>query len=149
MRYFKIVDNEFRKNSGEIKLPFRATSKSVAYDFYSPVSITIPPHSLGPMIWTDVKAYFEDDEALILNVRSSQGKQPVMLANTQGWIESDYADNVDNNGNIGFRFYNLGDTDYVINVGDRIGQGMFIKRLITDDDSSEGIRIGGFGSSGV
>lgn len=149
MRYFKIVDNEFRKNSGDIKLPFRATSKSVAYDFYSPVNMTIPPHSLSPMIWTDVKAYFEDDEALLLNVRSSQGKQPVMLANTQGWIESDYADNVDNNGNIGFRFYNLGDTDYIINIGDRIGQGMFIKHLITNDDASEGIRVGGFGSSGV
>jgi len=82
-------------------------------------------------------------------VRSSQGKQPVMIANTQGWIESDYADNIDNDGNIGFRFYNLGDTDYVINIGDRIGQGMFINYLITDNDASDGIRVGGFGSSGV
>lgn len=149
MRCFKVVEDKFRKNRGDIKLPARATSKSIAYDFYSPVDMVIPPHSLSPMIWTDVKAYFNDNEALLLNVRSSQGKQPVMIANTQGWIESDYADNIDNDGNIGFRFYNLGDTDYVINIGDRIGQGMFINYLITDNDASDGIRIGGFGSSGV
>lgn len=148
MRYFQIVDDKFRKNDREIKLPTRATSKSIAYDFYSPVDMVIPPHSLSPMIWSDVKAYFNENEALLLNVRSSQGKQPVMLANTQGWIESDYADNIDNDGNIGFRFYNLGDTDYVIKTGDRIAQGMFTNYLITDNDASNGIRVGGFGSSG-
>lgn len=148
MRCFKVVEDRFRKNSGEIKLPARATSKSIAYDFYSPVDMAVPPHSLSPMIWTDVKAYFNDNEALLLNVRSSQGKQPVMLANTQGWIESDYADNIDNDGNIGFKFYNLGDTDYIIKAGDRIGQGMFTDYLITDDDASDKVRVGGFGSSG-
>ena len=100
------------------------------------------------MIWTDVKAHFNEDEALLLNVRSSMGKHPVMIANTQGWIESDYCNNPDNEGNIGCRLFNLGTEPYVINVGDRIMQGMFIKYLVADNGNTDNTRQGGFGSSG-
>lgn len=147
MRYFEVVNDEHRKNGGEIKLPVRATKNSIAYDFYSTVNITIQPQT-SEMFWTDVKAIFNNDEALLINVRSSMGKQPIMIANTQGWIESDYANNPDNDGNIGFRLFNLGNTPYEIHVGDRIGQGMFIKYLTTDDDEATAQRMGGFGSSG-
>lgn len=147
MRYFEVVNDEYRKNGGEIKLPVRATKNSIAYDFYSPANITIQPQT-SEMFWTDVKAIFNNDEALLINVRSSMGKQPIMIANTQGWIESDYANNPDNDGNIGFRLLNLGNTPYEIHVGDRIGQGMFIKYLTTDDDEATAQRMGGFGSSG-
>ena len=148
MRYFEVVSDKYRKNNVDIKLPTRATKNSIGYDFYSPIAVDIEPmHS--QMIWTDVKAIFNSDEALIINVRSSMGKQPVMIANTQGWIESDYANNPDNDGNIGFRLFNLGDTIYTVRVGDRIGQGMFIKYLTTDDDNATSTRNGGFGSTGV
>ena len=148
MRYFEVVKNEYRKNPDvEIQLPVRATKNSIAYDFYSPVDITIQPNK-SEMFWTDVKAIFETNEALLINVRSSMGKQPVMIANTQGWIESDYANNPDNDGNIGFRLFNLGETPYKIHVGDRIGQGMFINYLTTDNDNTTTSRVGGFGSSG-
>ena len=148
MRYFEVVSDKHRKNNVDIKLPTRATKNSIGYDFYSPIAVDIEPmHS--QMIWTDVKAIFNSDEALIINVRSSMGKQPVMIANTQGWIESDYANNPDNDGNIGFRLFNLGDTIYTVRVGDRIGQGMFIKYLTTDDDNATSTRNGGFGSTGV
>lgn len=148
MRHFELVSDKHRKNNVDIKLPTRATKNSIGYDFYSPIAVDIEPmHS--QMIWTDVKAIFNSDEALLINVRSSMGKQPVMISNTQGWIESDYANNPDNDGNIGFRLFNLGDTIYTVNVGDRIGQGMFIKYLTTDDDNATSTRNGGFGSTGV
>ena len=148
MRHFEVVSDKYRKNNVDIKLPTRATKNSIGYDFYSPIAVDIEPmHS--QMIWTDVKAIFNSDEALIINVRSSMGKQPVMISNTQGWIESDYANNPDNDGNIGFRLFNLGDTIYTVRVGDRIGQGMFIKYLTTDDDNATSTRNGGFGSTGV
>lgn len=147
MRHFEVVLEKFRKTGdAAITLPHRATAHSIAYDFHSPVDAIIKPAG-SVMIWTDVKAIFDTDEALLINVRSSMGKQPVMIANTQGWIESDYANNPDNDGNIGIRLYNLGTTDYVIRAGDRIGQGMFIKYLVTDDDAATGERIGGFGST--
>lgn len=148
MRHFEVVSDKHRKNNVDIKLPTRATKNSIGYDFYSPIAVDIEPmHS--QMIWTDVKAIFNSDEALLINVRSSMGKQPVMISNTQGWIESDYANNPDNDGNIGFRLFNLGDTIYTVRVGDRIGQGMFIKYLTTDDDNATSTRNGGFGSTGV
>lgn len=148
MRKFLIVKDEFRKHpKAEIQLPTRATAHSVAYDFYSPIDVTIAPKE-SVMIWTDVKARMFFDNALLLNVRSSMGKHPVMIANTQGWIEADYFENPDNDGNIGFRLYNLGDAPYEIKTGDRIGQGMFVKYLITEDDQASGKRLGGFGSSG-
>ena len=146
-RYFEVVSDKSRKNEGKIILPTRATKSSIAYDFYSPVAVTIPPMQ-SVMIWTDVKAHFNEDEALLLNVRSSMGKHPVMIANTQGWIESDYCNNSDNEGNIGCRLFNLGTEPYVINVGDRIMQGMFIKYLVADNGNTDNTRQGGFGSSG-
>lgn len=148
MRHFEVVKDEHRKNSGDIQLPTRATKNSIAYDFYSPISVDIEP-MCSQMIWTDVKAIFNSDEALLINVRSSMGKQPVMIANTQGWIENDYANNPDNDGNIGFRLFNLGNNIYTVHTGDRIGQGMFIKYLTTDDDDTTAERMGGFGSTGI
>ena len=146
-RYFEVVSDNFRKNSGDIKLPTRATKHSIAYDFYSPVDVTIESMK-SVMIWTDVKAKFNPDEALLINVRSSMGKQPIMIANTQGWIESDYYSNPDNDGNIGIRLFNLGTESYIIKVGDRIAQGMFIKYLTADNGNTDNTRQGGFGSSG-
>jgi dUTP pyrophosphatase len=147
MRYFEVVKDEFRKNEGEIKLPTRASEHSAGYDFYSPIDVTIQPNE-SVMIWTDVKAHMYYDNVLLINVRSSMGKQPIMIANTQGWIDSDYYSNEANDGNIGFRLFNLGSTPYEIKVGDRIGQGMFVKYGTVKDDNTVTKRNGGFGSSG-
>ena len=146
-RYFEVVSNNHRTTSGEIKLPTRSDSRSAGYDFYSPVNITIMPNE-SKLFFTDVKACMNEDEVLMLYVRSSMGKIPVVIANGTGIIDSSYFSNPSNDGNIGFRLLNLGDEPYVINVGDRIGQGVFGKYLITDDDNASGERTGGFGSSG-
>ena len=146
-RYFEVVSDTYRKTIGDVALPTRVTKSSIAYDFYSPINITIKPMQ-SVMIWTDIKAHFNDDEALLINVRSSMGKHPVMIANTQGWIESDYYSNADNDGNIGIRLLNLGTEPYIIKRGDRIAQGMFIKYLTADNGNTGVQRTGGFGSSG-
>ena len=133
------------KNPG-FDLPKRATKHSIAYDFYSPKDFVVEPHSKY-MLWTGVKAQFLDDEALLLNVRSSMGKKNIMLSNTQAWIESDYYNNKNNEGEIGLFFYNYGNEKWEVKQGDRIAQGMFIKYLTTDDDNAEGVRVGGWGST--
>lgn len=145
-RGFTSVAAASRRNSGPVILPQRATAQAAAYDFYSPIDAVIAPMD-SVMIWTDVKAYFAPDEVLLINVRSSMGKQPVMLANTQGWIDADYYGNPDNDGNIGIRLFNLGPTDYVIKAGDRIAQGMFVQTLPADGGESGQKRQGGFGST--
>lgn len=148
MRYFEVVKDEFRKNEGEIKLPTRASEHSAGYDFYSPIDVIVPSHE-SIMIWTDIKAHMYYDNALMIIPRSSMGKHPIMIANTVGLIDSDYYSNPDNDGNIGFRLYNLSDIPYEIKAGDRIGQGIFIKYGTVNDDTTTTQRSGGFGSSGV
>ena len=107
-RGFEIVINEKRKHpQAEIILPQRGSQFAIAYDLYSPEDVVIKPMEKH-LIWTDVKAYFEQNEALLINVRSSMGKQPVMMANTQGWVECDYYSNPDTDGNLGINLFNLG-----------------------------------------
>lgn len=70
-----------------------------------------------------------------------------MLANTQGWIDSDYYSNEDNDGNIGVFLKNISDKEITIERGERIAQGMFINFLISDNGNTDDIRKGGFGST--
>lgn len=144
-RGFEVVSDKFRKHEGEIQLPYRGTSRAMAYDFYSPLDLVINPGEIGK-VWTDVKAYMEDDECLVLNVRSSQGGK-VMLANTQGWIDADYYSNTGNDGNIGVFLKNISDQPYVIKKGDRVAQGAFFKFLVADNGNTNTTRQGGFGST--
>ena len=60
----------------------------------------------------------------------------------------DYADNPDNEGEIAALFYNMLDEDVVLEAGDKMMQGIFVKYAVTDDDNAEGKREGGFGSTG-
>lgn len=144
-RGFEIVIQDKRKHNCEIQLPTKGTRKAMAYDFYSPIDLVIKPNQIGK-VWTDVKSYMQDDEGLILNVRSSQGGK-VMLANTSGWIDGDYYSNEGNDGNIGIFLLNISDEDYVIKKGDRVAQGMFTKFLTADNGNSDAVRKGGFGST--
>ena len=146
MRYFEVVKDEHRKHQGEITLPTRASEHSAGYDFYSPVDVTIQPNE-SVLIFTDVKAHMYWDNVLMLFVRSSMGKHPVVIANGTGIIDSDYYGNIGNDGNIGFRLLNLGSTPYKITRGDRIGQGVFVKYGTVKDDDAVGTRSGGFGST--
>lgn len=144
-RGFKEVSAYFRKSPGPITLPTRATKYSMAYDFYSPIDLVIEPGKVGK-IWTNVKAYMGQYECLILNVRSSQGGK-VMLANTAGWIDMDYFENENNDGNIGIFLLNISDEPYEIKKGDRIAQGAFFNYLPSDNGNTDNERIGGFGST--
>ena len=147
MRKFYEVKEEFKKIGGETKLPTRATKCSCAYDFYAKADYEVYPNQIVK-IWTDVKAQMESDEVLLINVRSSMGGKWELI-NEQGWVDSDYYSNINNDGNIGIFLRNVNEEVQKINKGDRIAQGMFTKYLVTDDDEplSE-IREGGFGSSG-
>ena len=100
------------------------------------------------LVKTGVKAYMGEDEALILANRSSNpGKKGLILANSIGVVDSDYYGNKDNDGHIMFAFYNIKEEDIEIKKGDAIGQAIFQKYLVADEDSAEAVREGGFGST--
>ena len=49
--------------------------------------------------------------------------------------------------NIGIFLKNISDEPQIINIGDKIGQGLFVKYLVTDNDKVTKTRKGGFGST--
>ena len=137
--------------NSNINLPVRSTKNSAGYDIEAAEDCTIPTFKLGQkptLVKTGLKAYMQSDEVLILANRSSNpGKKGLILANSIGVVDSDYYGNPDNDGHIMFAFYNIKDEDVFIKKGDRIGQAIFEKYLIADEDIAGGERTGGFGST--
>jgi len=137
-----------------VQLPTRSTKHSGAYDFYSPLPVRIPPRQTVT-IHTNVKAYMQPNELLLLFTRSSGGKKGLQLKNTTGLIDSDYYNNPENEGNIILMLRNTNDTggeDIVFCKGEKIAQGVFANFLLADGDSLENHEIertGGMGSTGA
>ena len=135
----------------KINLPIRKTKYSAGYDVEAAEDTVIPSFKKGmapTLIKTGIKAYMQDDEMLVLYNRSSNPKKKgLILANSVGIIDKDYYGNEDNDGHIMFAFYNIKEEDVTIKKGECIGQAIFQKYLLTDDDNAEVIREGGFGST--
>ncbi len=134
----------------EINLPVRKTKNSAGYDVEAAEDIVIPPFQLGgkpTLIPTALKAYCGDDEYFILVNRSSGPKKGLVMSNSIGIIDADYYGNETNDGHFYFQYYNILDHDLEIKKGDVIGQVIFQKFLVVDEDYAEGVRKGGFGTT--
>ena len=147
LRGFEVVKGYEDKN---INLPIRKTAHSAGYDIEAAEDITIPMFKPGikpTLIPTGLKAYCQPDECFVLLNRSSGPKKGFILANSVGLIDSDYYGNPDNDGHLFFAYFNCSDHDIEVKKGDVIGQVVFTKFYITDDDKAIGERKGGFGST--
>ena len=135
----------------EINLPERKTRCSAAYDIEAAEDVVVPSFKKGmkpTLVATGLKAYMQDDEVLYLYAKSSGfPKKGIVLSNCVGVIDGDYYENETNDGHIMFSIINLKDEDLHIKKGDSIGQAMFSKYLVADDDNATGVRKGGFGST--
>lgn len=150
MRKFEIVKDEHRQHPEvEILLPQRSSKKSAGYDFRTPIEITLNAGE-KKLVFSDVKAYMEDDEVLKLYPRSGLStKKGIVLANVVAIIDSDYVDNPTNDGNIGLCLWNTSDQVVVLEAGEKVCQGIFVKYLTVDDESEViATRVSGFGSTG-
>jgi len=74
-------------DSSRVKLPQRGTSGSACYDFFSPIDITIPAWDTVK-IASKVVAYMQDDEVLVMHVRSSMGMKGIQLTNVTAIIDA-------------------------------------------------------------
>ena len=145
VRGFEVAKGFEDKN---INLPERKTKYSAGYDIEAAEDVVIPKGMKPTLVKTGIKAYMQDDEMLLLYNRSSHPKKKgLMVGNGVGVIDKDYYGNPDNDGHIMFVYCNIKDEDVVIKKGEVIGQGIFHKYLVTDDDKASGERIGGFGST--
>lgn len=132
----------------DIIIPKRATTGSAGYDFFSPFTFTLNPNETIK-IPTGIRVILDSDKFLAIYPRSGLGfKFRLQLDNTVGIIDSDYC-NSDNEGHIFIKITNDGreGKSITINKGDGIAQGIITQFFKTDDDNSEGIRNGGFGST--
>lgn len=147
IRGFEHVSEEFCVGPEGMR-PKSGTIHSAAYDFFSTVKCIIAPHQTIK-IYTNIKAYMQVGEVLLLDVRSSIGiKKHLMLSNTIGVIDDDFYSNTNNDGNICISLFNYGDDAVIIDFGERIAQGWFTFALPSDNGIGIKLRLGGIGSTG-
>ncbi len=147
MRKFEIV-KEFIDT--DVKLPVRKTKGSAGYDLELAEDLIIQPGELG-YAKTGLKVKMNDDETLFVYARSSLFKNTnngLILPNSVGVIDSDYYDSNETEGQIFIQLYNISNKEVIIKKGERVAQGVFKKILfVTDEESPEEVRTGGFGST--
>ncbi len=148
LKQFKKDINQTKEDYDNYKLPERSTKNSAGYDFMALENFILKPNETKK-IPLGIKAQMNSDEMLMMFVRSSQGfKYNIRLCNQVGIIDCDYYNNIENEGHIWIRIQNEGEKDYIVNKGDKICQGIFVKYLTVDDEKGEKKeRKGGFGST--
>lgn len=130
-----------------LSLPLRATKNSAGYDFVSPLSFCLEPGE-DITIPTGVRCKIKDDWALFLFPKSGLGfKYYTRFANTVGIVDADYYFS-DNEGHIFVKLRNEGSSPFSVGAGQKIMQGVFLPYGVTEDDDTDAIRNGGFGSTG-
>lgn len=143
-------DADLTAEYNDIKLPVRKTKFSAGYDFHTPFSFDLAPNE-SIKIPTGIKARIKEGQFLAMYVRSSIGfKYGVVLSNGTGVIDGDYYNNEGNEGHIFIKLVNLSTEGKTLhcNKGDAIAQGIFMNYDIAVDDTADGERTGGIGSTG-
>jgi dUTP pyrophosphatase len=129
-------------------VPKRGTKFSAGYDFEVIFDFTLKPGE-SLKIPTGIKAFMNENEVLLLIIRSSLGtKFNIRMCNQVGVIDCDYYNNPDNEGHIMIMIKNEGKEVKHFKRGERICQGIFTKYLTSsNEDEVTFKRTGGFGST--
>jgi len=129
-------------------LPTQGTTGSAGYDFATPVELNIKPEQTVKF-FTNIKAYMQPEEMLLMAVRSSVGMEDeVILANILTIVDEDYYNNPTNEGNIGIALRNTGNELIRYKLGDRICQAIFVPFLRSDNCNTDILRTSGVGHTG-
>ena len=127
---FQKLENASKELYDSIVLPERKTSKSAGYDFIAFSDIVIKPGEIKK-IPTGYKVKLQDDEVLLIVVRSSMGFKYNIRSNE---------------GHMFVALQNEGNKDFIINKGDAYAQGIIIKYLTCGEENNHK-RTGGIGST--
>ena len=144
------IDLIHSKSLDEAALPVRATAGSAGYDFCSTLSFELNPGE-SVVVPSGIRCSIAPGWALFMLPKSGLGfKFRLQLDNTVGLVDQDYYFS-ENEGHIMIKVTNDSKEGKVvkINKGDKLCQGVFLPYGITIDDRADGIRNGGFGSTGA
>lgn len=128
-------------------MPEYKTPGALGFDIALLESIVVPAQS-GAFGRTGLGFGLPEGHGLFIFPRSSIfKKQRLLLANSVGVIDSDFCGPEDE---LRLHFYNPGDTDVVLEAGQRIVQGVIMPVIVADlvEGAAEGTSRGGFGSTG-
>lgn len=133
-----------------LKLPARATKGSAGYDFFLPYNICLEDGQQAE-IYTGIRCSMPENVFLLCVPKSGIGSRYRLQFNsTLGIVDSDFF-NSDNEGHIKAVILNDNRTGKVLELpqGKAFFQGIFVNYLTVVDDCTNGIRNGGYGSTGV
>lgn len=155
-KFEKVSESQYEKDTDapgtyeNVVLPKRATKGSAGYDIISPKSFILNQGE-STKIATGLRVKMDQDWVLIVLPKSGLGtKFRFQLDNTCGVIDSDYY-YADNEGHIIISMTNDSKSEKTLEViaGKAFAQAIFLPYGITLDDDADGVRKGGFGSTGV
>lgn len=157
--FYEVFDEAFEKyHSYAFELPIKvenggqaptyAHDTDACADIYASQNIIIPAHSTSTKVPTGLRIALPEGWVAKIAPRSSIGaKTGLRLSNSIGIIDADYR------GEIMILYDNISDSDYEIQVGDRIAQ-MWVERVerfkpvVVDILPATDRGDGGFGSTG-
>ncbi len=131
----------------ELPLPEYKTSGAAAFDLTAREEVTIAPHVIG---YVPLNVAIETPEGyfLLIAARSGTHKRGLMLSNGIGIIDPDYSGD---NDEVIAAYFNFTETPVIVERGERIAQGTFIKierGIWQEEKSMPNKNRGGFGSTG-
>ena len=127
-----------------IRLPERATKGSAGYDFFLPAGRCFGKKPA--LIPTGIRVKIEPGWFLMCCPKSGLGfKFRMKLANTIGIVDEDYYFST-NEGHIMAKVSSK--ESFHLDAGSKFMQCIFLPYGITTDDGANGVRDGGFGSTG-
>ena len=128
-------------------MPKRQTEGAAAFDLTAREAVTIAPGTVD-YVPLNVAIETPPDHFLLIAARSGTHKKGIMMANGIGIIDPDYSGNDDE---IKAVYFNFTDASVIIEKGERIAQGTFVKisypKWIEMDEMPNKTR-GGFGTTG-
>ena len=131
-----------------LPLPKKGSEGAAAFDMAARETLTIMPGKIG-YVPLNIAVATPPGYFLLIAARSSTHKRGLWMGNGIGIGDPDYAGDQDEYKAI---YYNFSDQPVVVEKGDRIAQGIFIKVADfewDEVDKMENKTRGGFGSTGT
>ncbi len=132
----------------ELPLPAYQTAGSAGFDIYARENTSIAPKAIA-LVPSNLIVATPPGYMLIVASRSSTPKRKgLMVANGIGIVDSDYSGPEDE---VKILVYNFTDNEVLVEKGERIAQGLFVKVEQGQWEEMENVESptrGGFGSTG-